>query len=558
MKKIVTLMAAAAFGASGLMAAQFNPASLQGMKAELTPEAMQKVRAKFADMHVNGVEGENSYTRSWTDNQGGVWDLMLSTEGGELADALIFTDKDGNQFQYTFYEYPFYNAQLSLNYTPKGQSQSSRSANFILAWPCQYVYSQIFEHGSFDIPEDQIDRTIVTPEELMNNTQLTRVFEQTGYTNNWDDNAGTWGSWTILPSDKLNIQSSWDGLAMYSQDGSTLDFQAYESAESFIQMQTRVTLRQNANEGTRAASLRITYTGTGRVEGFKHVEEDLPNFGDIYLFNTGLTSSDLHGVDSGFTEKYPELTQFYLYCGDAALAVTVEESGPFAQSKVGHMGVDVPEGELEAHAQILYGYLFGEPKYAKDIMLDPKEAIFNVRVPWDEYDESTEEWYLAEAPVENSFVPMGYSRTWSRDYGTLFICHNNPEIAGTGASFGWGTTTGFHLEYASIYDKVMRAVAPETSVIYYYDPSDLSKKRTFSVIGTLEWTNVEEIIAAIEGNVVARDGKITVTAAEKAPIAIYTLDGKLVKAAEATDLTVEAAKGVYVVRVGNKAQKVVL
>ena len=58
--------------------------------------------------------------------------------------------------------------------------------------------------------------------------------------------------------------------------------------------------------------------------------------------------------------------------------------------------------------------------------------------------------------------------------------------------------------------------------------------------------------------IIARDGMINVVAGENAPIAIFTLDGKLVKATKASEVSVEAPKGMYVVRVGNKAKKVVL
>lgn len=554
MKKIFTLMAATALGATGLMAASFNPAALEGVTAEFTPEGLHKVRTNFADMKVNGVEGENSLTRSWTDNQGGVWNLMLTTEGDKLCEILTFKDQNGQPFQYTFPEYPFYQAGLSLSYTPKGQSQTTRHGYFVLAWPSQYVYSQ----GWVEMPESEIDTTIVPADELINSSSMPNTFSQTQNVVNWDSATNSITSWTILPADILGIESEWDGLAMYSQSGSSLEFQAYDPSENFVQLQTRVTLKQDPNAGTRSAALRITYSGTGRVEGFEHVEEMLPNFGNIYLFNTGLVSSDILGDDKGFTENFPEMTKFYFFCGDEKLGIEVDEEGAFSESKVYHTGVDVPEGELLEHAQIFYGYLFGEPKYAQDTELNPTEGVFNVRAPWNAYDESTDKYYLAEAPVVNSFVPMGYSASWSIESGSILIAHNNAEITGEGSSIAWGTTDGFKMEWATIYDKILRAVAPDTKVYYYHDPKNLANKREFSVKGSLNWSAVEEVAAAAEANVVARDGQIAVTTAEKAPIAVYTLDGKLVKAAESTSLNVEAAKGVYVVRVANKAQKVVL
>lgn len=561
MKKIFTLMAATALGATGLMAASFNPANFDGVSMRFTNEGAQQARARLADMEFNGVSGDNQYTRSWIDSQGGVWDLMLTTEGVRLADVLMFTDKDGNDFQMTFPEYPFYEADMVMTYTPKSSAYTTRTAKFVLAWPSQYYFSQIFETGTFEIPEDQIEGAIVTPDELMNATQVTSMFEQTDDIMHWNSESGTWDSWPILPSEVLgpSFASEWDGLSMYPQNGSTLDFKGFDPADSFIDLQTKVTLKQLQSEGTRAATMRINYSGTGRTEGFEHVEEMLLDFGDIYLFNAGKFTYAEYGSDAGFTEKWPDMTAFYIFTGDSKLVVNVDESGAFAPNKVSHSGLaDIGDAELDDHAQVMWGYLFGDLSFALDTEKEPTEAHFDIRAPWDQYEEETESWYFAESPVVNSFVPMGYTASWSQEYGLVLLAHNNMEIAAAGSSLGWGYKNGFNLEYATVYDKVLRANAPDANVIYYYDPTDLSKKHTFSVVGPNEFVAVDEVAAAAEANVVARDGKIAVTTAEKAPIAVYTLDGKLVKAAEGTALNVEAAKGVYVVRVANKAQKVVL
>lgn len=561
MKKIFTLMAAGLFGVAGMMAMPLRPAEVQQLRPQFTTEGLQKMRAQNFDKLVNGVDSDDAFTRSWTDSQGGTWELMLFNEELPLCDVLTFIDDKGNEKKYTFEELPFYQVSLSLIYYPKNSSSYSRFGQFILAWPCNYYYKQIWEYGTWDIPENEIDWSIVLPSELCNEhgTNMISLFEQTGSMANPDDSTGGFSSWGILPAPLLKIPSQWDGMTMYSQDGSTLDFKALDSADDSIELSTRVNFKQPADEGTRSASLRINYSGQSRLEGFQHLDIDLPNFGDIYLFNTGVTSSEILGDETPFTEAFSEVTQFYTFMGDSNLVITVDEKGAFSPDKVGHQGLkDVPESELDKHANIVYGYLYADAEFGKDTSKDPSIGSFKVFEPTEKIDEKGQK-YLAAAPVPNVFMPRGYSDyLWSSEMGLVVVVKNQLELADTDAQLAWGTTTGFHLSYPTIYDKYITAAGPDVKVHYYYDPTDLSKVRIFSAVGTEEWNSVEGVEAENGVQVIARDGMIVVNAAEKAPVAIFTLDGKLVKAVEAENVAVEAAKGVYVVRVGDKAQKVVL
>ena len=147
------------------------------------------------------------------------------------------------------------------------------------------------------------------------------------------------------------------------------------------------------------------------------------------------------------------------------------------------------------------------------------------------FAEDTQQYYTSIYPAPGRFLTKGYNANWSQIYG--MECDNQNKVLtlvnDDANEIAWGTTEGF----------------------YHYDPNDMNKTRTFSSFGSLDPSEVEAIVAENNVQVIARDGMIVVNAAEKAPVAIFTLDGKLVKA-------VEAAKGVYVVRVGDKAQKVVL
>ena len=121
----------------------------------------------------------------------------------------------------------------------------------------------------------------------------------------------------------------------------------------------------------------------------------------------------------------------------------------------------------------------------------------------------------------------------------------------------WGTNQGFVATMENPYFRYITSKGTP-DIIYHYDPTDMTKTRTFTSVGTREPSAVKGVSVDSDVKVIARDGMINVVAGENAPIAIFTLDGKLVKATKASEVSVEAPKGMYVVRVGNKAKKVVL
>ncbi|MDE6009956.1 MAG: T9SS type A sorting domain-containing protein [Muribaculaceae bacterium] len=561
MKKIFTLMAASLLGAGGLMAMSGSPANYAGVKAVMGPEAQQKLRTMVARQAVTGALDENTITRSWQDTFGNTWDLTLSLEEEPVCEMLTFSDEKGNPVKYTFEELPYYTAVMSIAYFPaNGDGSATRNVIYYLSWPTVYEYSQIFEAGTFDIPVADRDYSAVKPSVIANDSQYCHLFEQGqyGFAGDWDRENGTWVSWGIFPAENLGIQSLWNNEIGYSVDGTTIDFKSYNVEDGILGVDVKGQIRPE--QGT-VGRINIKYNGTARIQGFEEVTENL-TMGDIHLYNAGIVSSEKLGEDRLFPLPFPELSALYIVMGQNGQLFPAQATtgGEFAADKV---GVTYDETPTDEDFNFLKGYLFADPKYSKDPTLDPVEMAFIVENGKSEYDKDLEQYYTSIAPSVNTFVDYGYTAAWSQGFGLATVTGMRYYYPSHESRVAWGTTEGFVANMLNDYKTTVNIKSVAKEITYHYDEKDITKTRQITAVGSLSAdynpSAVQYVKAdAMQAQIVARNGHINVVAGEKAPIAIFSLDGKLVKAANAQSVNVEAPKGVYVVRVGNQAKKVVL
>lgn len=134
-----------------------------------------------------------------------------------------------------------------------------------------------------------------------------------------------------------------------------------------------------------------------------------------------------------------------------------------------------------------------------------------------------------------------------------------------------GGTAGSGIQGYSGYTTILTMGIPEgTDIIYHYDATDLSKTRKIANIGAIEnpegWRPIVEGVSTINSdnvnaNITTENGKIIVTVDADANVAVYNMAGmavKNVKAVKGQRVVIDAANGLYIVRVGNKAAKVIL
>ena len=143
--------------------------------------------------------------------------------------------------------------------------------------------------------------------------------------------------------------------------------------------------------------------------------------------------------------------------------------------------------------------------------------------------------------------------------------HNFPvSPSSTNSVFYIGSTEG-----AGVYfnDGTPASYTAKTTedVVYHYNPENINDTKTIPAVGSMVVENggsgVKEVLAEGNFNVSAHNGAISVMAGENGRVSIYSINGQLVKSVDAKagqTVNVEAAKGLYIVKAGKKAVKVVL
>lgn len=565
MKKIFTLMAGVAVCAVGYAAAPKLPEPVK-VESTVSPEMLQSLRVENARAF-NDPATKGDYTRTWTDAQGRVWDLQLNMYDQSLGDFFGLTTQDNKPL--TFDDLPYYPARYMLRRFNADQTAIVDGVMFYMAWPTYYIYDQIFTYdGELDsndnIPVDKRNYEVVPPSELLNNTRGCRTFTERpvslvgGILN--ESNTG-WSTFGIMNNEWLKISAVYNGAECYTLvDGntaSTLVFSSYDIADNSIGVRNRIFI-STANGGRQ--TIANNYSGTADVEGFEPRYVD-NSFGDIHVFNAGLLNSTVLGGNNPFTDnKFGDVTAFYVAASDPVYVWRVDPSATqFSPSVVRLYYANEGNTNIsEVQQNLMLGYAFGDASYAKDTSLDPKEMMFKLNEGEIAYEPSLDQYFTKIYPMPNTFVTAGLAVSWSEEFGMEVDNQGSVLVLDGPQEFGWGTKDGFTGSFRSQWSRYV-STKSTGNIIYHYDPKNVQLTRTFSSIGELAPSGVEDVVAEdAQAQVVARNGMISVNAGQKAPIAIFTLDGKLVKAVEAENVAVEAAKGVYVVRVGEKATKVVL
>ena len=581
MKKITSIFAAAVLGVFAASAATpLADGLVRGQKYHITPEGRQMIntlnaKARIA-METGVTNGENVQTRQFIDNSGYIWMVQVLLSDMKICDMVKFEDPTTHQeVKYSFDQLPYYGAVYTITMNKPNAAEYSHYVQFQMCWPTYYNYEQLFTYtGEVDaqgqIPLEKRNYNPVSIDDMANNDEFTQTFTEANFIG-FDRVEGEkkYEAWTMLENamgDDMvalfdgNVASTYLMGDGDNRTGSKLIFQAYDKETNSVKVRNQIYLELTQSEVKR--NIRNIYEGTGRIEGFSEINDELPLFGEMHLFNAGLASSEDFGDSNPFTDNWGPFSQFYVCIGDErVLWYMTPGAKKFSADVIQQAGIDVSEDEnIDDHASMIMGYAFADPKYSMDPTIDPTGLVFNYKAPTYETLESGTDITLM-VPEKNCFLMYGNEREpWSMDYGMIAYCRNFPESPNLGSAFGWGTTEGFRLEMNNMFRKTWIAKS-EADIIYHYDPNDVEKTRRFSPVGSMKWEDSVETIAADNARVVAADGVITIVPAEDANVAVYALDGACVKdvnAAAGATVSVNAGHGVYVVVVNGASKKVAL
>lgn len=576
MKKIYTLLAMSCLMATASVSAAPKLGDLDATMMT-TPAQRQQLRTMRANAHYDAIHQTNQelyYTRDWVNPRNGdTWTMQFNKEQQPLCEMIYFKDKDGNDFQYTFDELPFYCVTYELYVTDKTSGQIKSDITLQLCWPSYYVWNQVFEwEGDLEdgeIPIEQRDYRCVTPDDLMNSEKWCRKFQESnGIGGEGTADGMNWEYFTCLPNQMLGMPCYVDGEMGYTvvtdARTSSIEFQGYKEDGNIVSFKQVIYC---LTESQKSIIVRGDPVGSARLEGFTLRVDDLPEFGDVHLFNVGLGSSDIYADADLFPVEWGPLSQFYLVAADKYIDLYIPEDmrtlDPSALQTV--MSDRLPADEDFAfHANVVKGYIYADPKYSTDTTLDPKEETYNIILPHLEYDEAFDTNFVYMKPEANTFFAYGIGTDamegWSQEFGIQYRTHNFVNFFDNYAKMGFGTEDGYQFNCIDYYGNMVNAYAPG-KCIYHYDPKNVQNVREFDLKSKMEYDSVDVVAADNNATVNALNGVITVSVAEDSNVAIYTLAGATVKSASVkagNELNVAADKGVYVVVVNGAATKVAL
>ncbi|MDE7462152.1 MAG: chitobiase/beta-hexosaminidase C-terminal domain-containing protein [Muribaculaceae bacterium] len=364
------------------------------MKYKITEEGRHNIK-ELSDRHMTKslLPGEELETMSYVDNNGAIWDLSILLSSKKICDMVSFGDDQGNTFHYGFDRLPYYAADFLLRVRNQYTGNNETYVSFTACWPSYYIYEQIFtytgELENGNIPVQYRNNAPVPISRLANDPDFTNKFKECSYIGE-DPISGTtrFPNWTILENAMSNDGGNkcWiDGVdAMTSvkdNNGSTFTFNEYNESNKTLKCDISLSYYKLSSP-IEVITKGINYEGLGRIEGFEAITENFPEFGDIHLFNVGLWDSEAFGNENPFTGSWGPFTAFYLCAGDAHLIWKVDTSAGAFNPEAITRQVDVAQADLDTYANSIEGYLFGDPKYARNTSLNPSGDTYTCVYPY--------------------------------------------------------------------------------------------------------------------------------------------------------------------------------
>lgn len=532
MKKISTLLGTLFLGAIAASAAIVPTQDVQ-----FTNEGLQKVRTKMAMNVINAqnvAEAPGTNRFSYTDNNGVVWDLNFSL----LADDAWYNylaDNTGKPLQ-SFEDFPYYMVQCLL----RNDQQKRTYILAFLSWPCIGLFQ-----------EDEQDNWMepLTVEQLLQTPYTT--FKETGMVGFSEaDDAFCFLSSTFVGGCTV------DGSLYYTNidQPSTIQLVAYDSADQNMQLKTAFNFIADPNDpSSKKTSKRINYNGEAEVLGFQHLDY-LIDYETVHIFNGGMIDSDSAEL---FNTEWGPFRQYCIsackkgcqtYLADGAKAYTTE---------------DILQSVTKNEASN-YNWVFG-PLFSAASSEKPYDT-WSMLAPEREYSAEWG-WLDITTPIAGSFVPFGYVTDvypWSEEpnkggFGVEVVMNAKYEILQEGSTISVGTPEGLVITGDDSYGNTY--VGSFTgNITYHPNPENMQETVDLPAVG--DNNAVKDLFnEASSVRVNAANGAISVNSEKAANVEIFSVGGAKVAAKSVkggNTVSFPAAKGIYLVKVGNVVKKVIL
>lgn len=607
MKKIFTLIAAASVGVAFASAAtHFDTARYH----------VEGVNPKYASIAANPASTFEGQYFEQSVKEGRVMHRVMEQGNfiynvtfnniGPLTDFWKITSEteDGVKRTLEFKDWPFYAVSMHLTRANKNDPKNPNTdVVCYLSWPSEaFMASDNLlrdmgyiegEPGGFDGElTDIVDMTELAENRAYSNMFVyqARVNAQTGeltvdnllpgffYTDESKSaiTVGFWPIWSPMVGDSANSTVNGKSCALESADpenynnntNTKLAITSFESGSKALKMEYNFRFTEGV------VPMESSYDGDCTV--INMVLQDLdwtPK--TVHVYNGGITTQGGHndeadgGVMYPYTFGYPDgnntfspVQEFYMWAmvGNLVPGInSVEEVVPYDPTLL------VPAKQAEDYEVKSSDYNWvqgafwtsGSQFMNNTINLKPGE-VYMAKYP----GSNMEVQVICASPEPNIALDYGYTTPyyWSSTRGLTGALDEFSIFFSTPTKFAFGTKEGLIFEGVDRSGNTYLLHGIE-EVMYHNDPENMRVAETVNVKGDYEMTGVDFVVEDNGANVVAADGAISVIAANAVDVAIFNLNGSVVAkagvaAGETASFRVE--KGVYLVKVGRNAKKVIL
>jgi hypothetical protein len=560
MKKIYTLLAAAAVATGSLFAAPNRGADARFTMTDLGAAKLNAAQAYTTYMTENGREMGPKY--SWEDANGNTWTLNMVVNG-EVTDYFSFSDSStsGMTGAEIGEMYNHYFCIATFTYTTTNSSNNGRAIKLLAIYPTEGYFVDNEDAWKDDSIKGYWGGSQKDPVSLTNfcsssfpGYKTFVVSSAFGYLMNSDswaivNNSSYWQNYSSYGVYQT-ISSGTATAAGYAGAGTTVTPSNYDAETESIDMPV-VGQMKNAS-GSTVYNANVAFSGP--IDYFQGFDPKNINFGlgEVHIVNTGKADQD--SIEYYDKEEWGPLTRYYmLVCGEN-LTYTNGWSASEMPSRP-----YLADGASTADANWFYGALYSAADSENPYDLWTMTTFT--------FAQSGNQYVTDDAPEAGEMIYGGYNSLipWSPEDGTRMVYkgyYYYPDVSDVPTQAGCGTTVGFGLIGKDIYRNNLN-LSSDAQVYYHYDSTDYTKVKMINSVGELVLGNskVDELVADTnKATISVAGGIVNVTMAEAGQIAVYNVAGALVKNVKAAAGTTsfELGKGLYIVKAGKQVAKVIL
>ena len=488
---------------------------LSGVK--LIPGAKEQLQKDFANFEAKVMaDDESVMTRSYTDNSGNVWQGKFLNYGADWHTMFTYSDGSNPPFE----EMPWFRvAAIVAQYGADGYAVNLYYGYLL------YPPHWIFEDAA--MPKEETTALPIEDLEISGLNKFMVLDEgQVGMVDNY-----TWG---IINGEWMGIQCMFKGTIGYMEPGSALTITNYNETASSIGMKWQGSWYEEGAAST-SGSFAVNYDGTAFITGFKPMTFT-GDFTEIHMYDFGQVDWDTYPGDL-YEVDFEPVRLFKTLAHNDKLAVSYGEGNmPASFNYVGDgtTNQDISYFIASAYAELDATTPVGTTFTVQDLLLDDKG-------------------YVDNTPLAGTIPPGGYTFDFSQYDGMELYYHGNSYIPASGSVLSI-QENGFTYNGTDIYNNNWTLDIPKLFI--HGDASN------FQTVTEELTSGVNRLFGDKTANLVTKSGNyVNVTAAEDGVIAIYSTTGALVKTVKAVageKVSVELGNGLYIVKVGKTAAKVIL